>query len=203
VSRSERPASLRPMATSICRSGYNARRPGEVPDAELEVTPGKPLKRTRLLCFLAVFALSLFGRIPNARAEERTRRRPNECSETASRFVTERLQIWRQRLKLDEWKFSIVFAHPSGLHPNTVGNIRWDASEKSAVIRILDAMDYQIGCRDTLDDMEFTIVHELLHLKVSSLPRYDSDRNDEESMVNDLARALLMLDRTTLDRYAQ
>jgi hypothetical protein len=46
-----------------------------------------------------------------------------------------------------------------------------------------------------LDDMEFTIVHELIHLQLSSLPRSEASRSAEELAVNRIAEALLKLDR--------
>jgi hypothetical protein len=113
----------------------------------------------------------------------------------AEPYVTERLAVWQQRLKLEDWKISILMAHPTDLKPKTLGNIHWDADKKAAVIRVLDPSDYRLGCRDMLDDMEFTVVHELIHLELSSLPRSDASRRDEEYAVNQIAEALLKLDR--------
>lgn len=120
---------------------------------------------------------------------------PHECAQISEPYVAERLAVWQQRLKLEGWKISIVMAHPTDLKPKTLGNIHWDADKKSAVIRVLDAADYKLGCRDMLDDMEFTVVHELIHLELSSLPRSDASRRDEEYAVNQIAEALLKLDR--------
>jgi len=113
----------------------------------------------------------------------------------AQSYAAERLAVWQQRLKLQDWKISILMAHPSDLKPKTLGNIHWDADKKSAVIRVLDASDYTLGCHDMLDDMEFTVVHELIHLELSSLPRSEASRRDEEYAVNQIADALLALDR--------
>ena len=43
--------------------------------------------------------------------------------------------------------------------------------------------------------MEFTLVHELIHLELSSLPRSEASRRVEEHAVNNLTDALLRLDR--------
>jgi hypothetical protein len=188
------------MSVTDYRFASHVATPDEVRDAELEVRPGKWLRRTGLLETLAVLWLALLGPIPNARGDDRKLPTREDCAEKAERFAAGRLQVWQQRLKLDEWKFSLVFSRPADLRPNTVGNIRWDNSAKSAVIRILDAADYQSECHEALIDMEFTIVHELLHLKFSLLPRCDAIRMDEESAVNDIARVLLALDRPSTDR---
>jgi hypothetical protein len=111
-------------------------------------------------------------------------------------YLNERLAIWQQRLTLQNWKISIIMSHPSDLKPKTLGNIHWDSDKKSAVIRVLDASDYRLPYKEMLDDMEFTVVHELIHLELSSLPRSEASRRDEEHAVNQIADALLKLDRS-------
>jgi len=110
-------------------------------------------------------------------------------------FLNERLALWQQRLNLQDWKISILMSHPTDLKPKTLGNIHWDADKKSATIRVLDASDYKLAFHEMLEDMEFTVVHELIHLELSSLPRSDASRRDEEHAVNRIADALLKLDR--------
>ena len=50
-----------------------------------------------------------------------------------------------------------------------------------------------------LKDIEFTVVHELIHLELSpvlsALQRNDANRREEEHAVNHMAEALLELDR--------
>jgi hypothetical protein len=95
----------------------------------------------------------------------------------------------------DDWK-SPSSISSSDLKPKTLGNIRWDADTKRATIRVLAPAEYdKKQCGEMLDDMEFTIVHELIHLELSSLPRSEASRRVEEHAVNRLADALLKLDR--------
>jgi hypothetical protein len=110
-------------------------------------------------------------------------------------FLNGRLAIWQQRLNLQDWKISIVMSHPSELKPRTLGNIHWDSDKKAAMIRVLHPADYKMPYKAMLDDMEFTVVHELIHLELSSLPRSEASRRDEEYAVNQIAEALLKLDR--------
>lgn len=110
-------------------------------------------------------------------------------------FADERLAVWRKHLKLEDWQISVVMTRRSDLKPKTRGHIRWDKGKKSAVICVLDASDYQLPLLEMLDDMEFTIVHELVHLELASLPRSEASRSSEEHAVNRLTEALLMLDR--------
>jgi hypothetical protein len=144
---------------------------------------------------LSLAVLPVFTVGASAQQQPSTDTNALDCARMADTHVAERLSVWQRRLKLQDWKISIVMAHPSDLKPKTLGNIHWDADKKSAVIRVLDASDYRLSCRDMLDDMEFTVVHELIHLELSSLPRSEASRRDEEYAVNQLADALLALDR--------
>jgi hypothetical protein len=120
---------------------------------------------------------------------------PAEASQLAQQHVTERLAVWQQRLKLDEWRISVLRARSSELKPGTLGAISWDKGKKTAVIWVLDPADYQLPFREMLDDMELTFVHELVHLELTSLPHGQASRISEEHAVNGIADALLALDR--------
>jgi hypothetical protein len=117
----------------------------------------------------------------------------------AQRFAVEKLWSWQRRLNLKDWEISIVVAPIGTLKNNTVGNIRWDKDKKTAVIRVLDPADYKIPFDDILKDIEFTVVHELIHLEMSpvlaDLNRTDANRMEEEYAVNHMTEALLKLDR--------
>ena len=125
-------------------------------------------------------------------------RSPEASTQTARKaeqFVNERLSVWTKRLNLDGWQISIVMTRHDDLKANTLGGIRWDKAKKSAVIKVQDASDYRLPLEEMLNDMEFTIVHELVHLELASLPRSEASRSSEEHAVNQIADALLRLDR--------
>jgi hypothetical protein len=107
--------------------------------------------------------------------------------------------VWQKRLNLQDWDISVVVSRADGLKPKTVGNIRWDRDKKTATIRILDPADYHLPLASMLQDIEFTVVHELIHLEMvpilSDLQRTDANRLEEEHAVNQMAEALLRLDR--------
>lgn len=46
-----------------------------------------------------------------------------------------------------------------------------------------------------LNDMEVTVVHELVHLELAALPRSEGSRRSEEHAVTQISEALLNLDR--------
>ncbi|MSV35405.1 MAG: hypothetical protein EXQ47_07385 [Bryobacterales bacterium] len=77
----------------------------------------------------------------------------------------------------------------------TLGGTRWDKRKKSATIWVLDPADYTLPFAEVLNDLELTLVHELVHLELASLPRSEASRSTEEHAVNRLSEALLALDK--------
>jgi hypothetical protein len=119
---------------------------------------------------------------------------PVEAREFAQHYIAEKVILWQQRLKLNEWKISWTMACRSDLKLDTVGQIHWDEPGKSAAILVLDPSDYHMPFDAMLDDMELTIVHELVHLKLTSLPHSEASRGSEEQAVNGISEALFALD---------
>src|SRR5262245_43961888 len=77
-------------------------------------------------------------------------------------FVNEKLVIWQRHLSLEDWNISVVMCRRSDLKVKTLGGIRWDKNKKTAVISVLAASEYRLPPNQILDDMEQTIVHELI-----------------------------------------
>ena len=123
----------------------------------------------------------------------------HERSLLAENFAREKLSVWQKRLNLQDWDVALEVVRSTELKPKTLGNIRWDTAKKTAVIRVLDPADYRLPFHEMLDDMEFTIVHELIHPEfapvLSHFTRSDADRSKEEHAVNHMTDALLHLDR--------
>jgi len=120
---------------------------------------------------------------------------PSGSAPTPQQFVEERLAVWQQRLSLQDWTISIAMKRLADFPPKTLGGIRWDKSKKTAVIWVVDAADYQLPYQEMLGDMELTVVHELVHLDLTALPRGQASRGSEEHAVDGIAQAMLLLDR--------
>jgi len=146
-----------------------------------------------LLWFFIVGAAGLHAQqLPEApSARERTL--------LAESFTAERLWVWQKRLNLQDWNITVVVVPASELKPKTLGNVHWEIDKKTATIRVLDPADYRLPFKEMLQDMEFTVVHELIHLELApvlaDLHRSDANRRDEEHAVNHVADALLNLGR--------
>jgi len=141
-----------------------------------------------------------FSIIPTATAESLVESaRAHERTLLAQSFVTEKLWIWQKRLGLQDWNIAVVVARASELKPRTLGNIHWELDKKTAIIRVLDPADYKLPFKEMLQDLEFTVVHELVHLDIApvlaDVQRSDANRREEEHAVNHVADALLRLDR--------
>jgi hypothetical protein len=123
----------------------------------------------------------------------------HERTVLAESFSGEKLWYWQKRLNLQDWKVSLLVVRTTDLKPKTLGNIHWDLDKKTAVIRVLDPADYTLPFHEMLDDMEFTVVHELIHLQLApvlnQVSRNEASRRDEEHAVNHMAEALLKLQR--------
>jgi hypothetical protein len=105
------------------------------------------------------------------------------------------LRTWQKRLQLDDWRVTARIVRATELKPDTLGNLKWNLAERTAAIKVLDPVDYDLPAADVPEDMEYTIVHELVHLQLSVLPRDLSKRDIEETVVNRLAEALMALGR--------
>ena len=156
----------------------------------LRFSPG--LLRFLPLVLLAVFSGNLPAQAPSSEtARERTM--------VVERYAAERLAVWQKRLNLQDWNISLVVSRATELKPKTLGNIHWDSDKKTATLRVLDPADYKLAFNEMLQDVEFTVVHELIHLELSPvlspLQRNDANRREEEHAVNHMADALLKLDR--------
>lgn len=109
------------------------------------------------------------------------------------------LRLWQGRLALDDWRVEAQIVRQSDLNADTLGNLKWNARTRTASIKVLDPRDYDMPATQIPADMERTVVHELIHLELSVLPRNGSKRV-EEQVVNRMTEALLGLDRG--DNYA-
>ena len=137
------------------------------------------------------FAAFLLLSVPALAADGRSAPQAREAA--AREFVAGRLRLWQERLDLATWDIRVDLVRAKELEPKTLGNVHWDTGARTARIAILSPYDYTLPYDGMLKDMEFTIVHELVHLHLASLPRSEASRRVEEHAVNELAAALLRL----------
>lgn len=103
-------------------------------------------------------------------------------------------RLWQKRLHLDDWKIETRIVRSTELKPDTLGNLKWNMNTHSAVIKVLNPLDYDMPAADVPEDMEYTVVHELVHLQLAVLPRDLNKKDIEEQVVNKISDALMSLD---------
>lgn len=102
---------------------------------------------------------------------------------------------WQKRLDLGEWTIVTQIVRNSDLKPDTLGNLKWNTANKTAVVKVLNPLDYELPPAEIPTDIEYTIVHELIHLQLSVLPHDGSSKLVEEKVVNRISEALFQLDK--------
>jgi hypothetical protein len=140
--------------------------------------------------FTLLFSSLAFAASPGTHSAD-----AREREATAQKFVEHSLHVWQQRLNLSGWNLKVELLHAGDLEPKTLGNIHWDRNTKTATIAVLSSYDYTLPLHEMLDDMEFTIVHELVHLNLCSLPKSAASERNEEYAVNQIAHALIDLEK--------
>jgi hypothetical protein len=105
------------------------------------------------------------------------------------------LKNWQSRLHLEDWAVSVRVVRSTELKPDTLGNLKWDSAAHTATIKVLSPLDYDLSPSETTEDIEYTIVHELVHLQLSVLPRDLKKKDVEEEVVNKISDALMGLDK--------
>ena len=100
---------------------------------------------------------------------------------------------WRDKLGLNDWtiRFKYNVAHDDMNEPEAVGCVTYEESIKTALIQILNPDHY--GDRIAPFDVEKTIVHELLHIKMC-LATIEKDTVQERVMhqlIDDLAKTMV------------
>lgn len=118
---------------------------------------------------------------------------PKQREAVANKWVQEKLALWLDRMNMEDWKIQAKLVRTNELEPNTLGNVHWDLDAKEATIRVLSAYDYKLPFSAMLDDMQVTVVHELVHIQLANLPRSEASRGQEEHAVVELTSALLRM----------
>lgn len=109
--------------------------------------------------------------------------------------VQESCEYWKKKLRLQDWIIKAGIYRERHMHFIGNGECEWQLKNKTATIRIIDPIDYPENL--IIDqDMENTLVHELLHLHFAPLYADTDDKsiNDaQEQAIDCIAQALVDL----------
>lgn len=119
--------------------------------------------------------------------------------------LQEKLAYWQKVLRLSDWVISAKITRERDFsRGGRAGEIEWVIHNKTAAVRMLDSVDYPEGLIED-QDMEQTLVHELLHLHLAPI-RYNYGNNEdvyeifEEQAIDSIATALVRVSRENGDR---
>lgn len=117
---------------------------------------------------------------------------PQEVVYTQSE-LEERLAYWQMRLRLQDWHIQIKIVRMSEMN-GSIGRVLPLLEKKIASIRIADHADYPPDSI-TPNDMENTLVHELLHLHFYPLTKDKDFVLEEEQAIESIVSGLINLER--------
>jgi hypothetical protein len=107
--------------------------------------------------------------------------------------LEQNLQEWQKRLRLQDWIIDAKIKRDRDLPGNVEASVNWVLTKKMASISILDPMDYPPDAM-VPQDMENSLVHELLHLHLAPISNYGNDDNYqifEEQAIESIASGLI------------
>jgi hypothetical protein len=82
--------------------------------------------------------------------------------------LQQKLKEWQKRLRLQDWIIKVRLARALELPENSMGCVHVVLPKKMAIIKVLDPIDYDSSLM-LPQDMEDTLVHELLHLHLEPI----------------------------------
>lgn len=110
----------------------------------------------------------------------------------------ERLAHWQKILRLEHWDVAIHVVRASAMDPGNQASIGWTPEKRMARIKLADPIDWPPGTDEAFpQDMENSIVHELLHIHFRDVEKKSEEPSDErtEQVIHVIACALVDLDR--------
>jgi hypothetical protein len=104
---------------------------------------------------------------------------------------------WQSVLGLQDWDVKLRLKRASEMKEDALGECEWQLSTLTAVIRILDPIDYDNDLFKL--DHEKVLVHELLHLLISPYDETEEGSIEEVKVhqaIEKLSKALVNLKRS-------
>lgn len=108
--------------------------------------------------------------------------------------------FWQNQLKLNNWRIAIGIERKTAFNNSqSIGEIDYVLPLRQAIIKVLDPLDYPNS--PFKQDMEITLVHELLHLHFALFEPKSDDSLEfliMESTIEQLANILVEMKRTNI-----
>lgn len=103
------------------------------------------------------------------------------------------LAEWQKRLRLQDWNVKVQLRRRHAMSmEDSAGVCRWQLPKKLACIEIMDPYDYDPGAFGWTQDIERTLVHELLHLHFAPFATHDQPADTHQEQAVDLIAGALV-----------
>lgn len=102
---------------------------------------------------------------------------------------------WQEILRLQDWDITIRFAKAGEIEDGDLGSTECHRETMDAQILIMEPGKGAKSKWADESDVELTIVHELMHVRLDQLRIPDERSEDEETVIERLSRILVKLDR--------
>jgi hypothetical protein len=107
---------------------------------------------------------------------------------------------WQRRLGLSHWEICLKIVRGPTLDDGSMADVSWNLVKHQAMLRVIDPNDYPafIPTHDAWpQDMERSLVHELLHLVFATFdaPENTPEDSAQEQTIAALSKALVTLRR--------
>ncbi len=112
---------------------------------------------------------------------------------------------WQKRLRLQDWTIAVRVVRKRDLDlTDAEGQVQWVLSRREAFIKLMDPIDYSPTAM-TPQDLEVSLVHELLHLYFAP---FDAEKGTleetcQEQAIDALSNALVKLARKVGDDHGE
>lgn len=113
----------------------------------------------------------------------------------SQRQAEERLAYWQQVLRLLDWDITVAVVRYFNFEGEVWGDVVMKQGKRAAHIRLLDPADAN---DPEAQDMDVTLVHELLHLHMWEFAPWGlagKDSRAEERTIDSLAKSFVALER--------
>ena len=115
------------------------------------------------------------------------------------RWLDRRLRYWQRILRLQDWNINGRVEGFRGMPTQEdAGTCNVDFELKEALIRIMDPVDHNPNWIQPFQDVETTLVHELLEIHFDPFKNSDKktlEHKIQEQVIESLAKALVELER--------
>ncbi len=121
--------------------------------------------------------------------------REQECILTEQQMKA-KIEYWKEILGLDAWEIKFAFKRRKDIPTDSQAYVEWKLSKSSAFITMVCHEDYDNNLWS--QDMETSLVHELLHIKCAAFDTFKVGTLQDtmhEQVIDSMAKILVTMDR--------